>query len=68
MQSLNFIKEKSNIINPDKEIAEEAADISMVNNLGAVDAIIYTTALKNNVKLFTLDNDFRSLQKVEVLD
>ena len=66
-KSLKYIKEKSNIIAPDKEICEEATDISIEKSIGTVDAIIYTTALKNNAKLITSDNDFRNLSNAQVL-
>src|SRR3989344_8900538 len=53
VKSLKLIKEKSNIINVNKEIAELAVDISIEKNLGTVDAIIYTTAIKHNAFLIS---------------
>ncbi|MEK6894537.1 MAG: PIN domain-containing protein [Nanoarchaeota archaeon] len=66
--SLSSIKEKSNILQVTKEIAETAAEISFEKNMGAVDSIIYETALKNNAKLISLDNDFRGLKNTQILE
>jgi len=67
VNSLAFIKKKSFIISVNSELAESAAEISIQHSLGAVDALIYASALKNNAVLFTLDNDFRGLKNVVVL-
>ena len=66
-EDISFIKSKSIIIGIDEKIAEKAAGIAEENNLGAADAIIYATALLNNSILLTLDNDFRGLDKVNIL-
>lgn len=66
-EKMDFIKRKSIIIPIDESIAEKAAEIAEKNNLGAADAIIYTTARINNAILFTLDNDFRGLDNVQLL-
>jgi len=66
-EKISFIKNKSTIINIDSEIAEKASEIAEEKSLGAADALIYTTAILNDAKLLTLDNDFRGLDKVEVL-
>ena len=68
INSMKFIKKKSFIVSIDSEIAEYAAEISILHNLGAVDALIYASALKNNVELITLDNDFRGLKEAIILD
>ena len=60
---IDFIKERSIIINADKEIAERAVEISFKYNLATIDSIIYTSALSNNSGFITLDNDFRNLPK-----
>ncbi len=62
-----FIKKRSSIINVDEKIAEKAAEISSEKNLPAIDALIYSTALSNNLELITLDNDFRSLPNANVI-
>ena len=66
-EKLSFIKSKSTIIPLDEIIAEKAAEVAEEKDLGAADAIIYTTALLNNCTLLTLDNDFRDLENVQVL-
>ncbi|MEK6908962.1 MAG: PIN domain-containing protein [Nanoarchaeota archaeon] len=68
LNSLNFIKERSNIMTVNQEIAEMAADICIGKSLGAVDAVIYATSIANNSLLITLDNDFRGLENVQILD
>jgi len=64
---LNFIKERSIIINADKEIAERAVEISFKYNLATIDSIIYTSALSNNSGFITLDNDFRNLPNATII-
>ncbi len=66
--SIKVIKNRSLIIDVDLEIAERAVEFSIKNNLSAVDSLIYSSALKNNSVLITLDNDFRSLNNVLILD
>lgn len=66
-EKISFIKSKSNIISVDEIIAEMASEIAEKNNLGAADALIYTTTILNNSTLLTLDNDFRGLEKVRVM-
>ena len=65
-EKMSYIKSKSIIINIDENIAEKASEIAEENNLGAADALIYTSALLNKAILFTLDNDFRGLEGVKV--
>ena len=62
-----FIKKRSSIINVDEKIAEKAAEISSEKSLPAIDVLIYSTALSNNLELITLDNDFRSLPNANVI-
>lgn len=64
---ISFIKEKSLIINLDEKISEKSSEISIKNNLPAIDSLIYTTALINKAQLITLDNDFRNLSGVTIL-
>jgi|SRR3989344_4515773 len=64
---IDFIKERSIIINADKEIAERAVEISFKYNLATIDSIIYTSALSNNSGFITLDNDFRNLPKATII-
>mgnify|MGYP001591204440 FL=1 len=48
-------------MNIDAEISEDAVEFSLKNNLHTVVALIYSSALKNNSMLVTLDNDFKGL-------
>ncbi len=65
--SMNFIKRRSLVIDVGIEIAEMAARVSLEKGLPAIDALIYSTALANNARLLTLDNDFKGLAGSEVL-
>lgn len=64
---LNFIKERSVIIIPDVETTEKAAETAIEKKLGAMDALIYTTAQVKNAELITGDNDFRGLENVRII-
>lgn len=66
-EKVAFIKSKSLVVDVDERIAEKAADIAEEKELGAADAIIYTTALLTHTTLYTLDNDFRGFDKATVL-
>lgn len=67
-KAIDFIKKKSLMIYINEEISEEAAEISFKKNLGAVDALIYVSGIKNDSELITLDNDFKGLEKVRILN
>lgn len=67
IKMMNFIKKRSIIIPVNDKIAEKASEISFEKNLPAVDSLIYTSAILNNAKLITLDNDFRGLKEVLIL-
>jgi predicted nucleic acid-binding protein len=67
-EKMSFIKNKNIIVNIDEKIAEKAADISSEKNLPAIDSLIYATSLMNKLKLISLDNDFRGLDNVEILE
>ena len=60
-KSIEFIKNRSLIIDLNFEIAEKAVDLSIKNNLHTVDALIYSSTLINNSILITLDKDFINL-------
>ena len=67
--TLSIIKKRVIFILPITEfIAEKAAELSIENNLSAVDSLIYTSSLVNNVMLYTLDNDFRGLKNTVVFN
>lgn len=67
-EKILFIKSKSIIISIDEKIAEKAAELAEEKNLGAADALIYTTAILNKATLLTLDNDFRGIPNAEVFN
>ena len=67
-KSIEAIKKRSFLINVDANISELAAEISGRNKLPALDALIYASTLKNNAELVTLDNDFRNLERVRILN
>ena len=67
-ENMDFIKKKSMILQLSEGIAEKAAEISAKSKLPSFDAIIYTTALLNNIELITSDNDFRGLKGAVVLE
>lgn len=67
-KSIKFLKEKSIILPVTEKIAERAAEIANEKDMTMADSIIYVTSLFNNSKLLTLDNDFRGLENVEILD
>jgi len=66
--SINFIKKRSMIININEEIINIAINISIKNNLSAIDSLIYASALKMKAKFITADNDFRNLEYAEVIN
>ena len=66
-QFLKFVKERSSIIIPEIEIVEKAAQVAVDKKLGAMDALIYATALLKDAELITGDNDFRGLEKVRII-
>ncbi len=65
--SVDFIKQRSLIIDVGAEIAEEAVEIAKKNKLPIIDSLIYASSLKNNSELITLDNEFRDLDNVKIL-
>ena len=67
-EKIAFIKKKSLIINISNKVVEKAADISVEKEIPSIDSIIYASAKLNNLIFLTLDNDFRGLEDVEVLD
>jgi predicted nucleic acid-binding protein len=67
-KALSFITGRSLIIDADEKIAELAAQISHDKNLPAMDALIYASARENKLKLITLDNDFRGLDNIEIIN
>ncbi len=66
-EKIGYIKKRSLVIPVTGEIAENAANISIENNVPMADSIIYASALQNQAKVITLDNRFKKLKNVEVL-
>lgn len=67
-ENIKFIKERCILISVTTEIAEEAVNISTEKHIPAIDSLIYATARLNKTVLITLDNDFRNLDGVTVLN
>jgi len=67
-KSLEFIKKRGLILSLNEEIAGEAVEVSLKHKLSAMDSLIYTSALKNQAIFITLDNDFRGLKNIVVMD
>ena len=65
---IDFIKKRSIVLPIDGKIAEKAAELSMEKNLPAIDSLIYATSLAHKLKLISLDNDFRGLSDVDILE
>ncbi len=65
---LELVKRRSSIVDIDSEIAESAAELSAKDGLHTTDALIYASAMKSRSTLITLDNDFRGMDDVEILD
>lgn len=58
---------KYHIINPNLETCELAGELSNSKGLSAADALIYATALKNNLRFLTRDTDFKKMENVEII-
>lgn len=67
-ENTEFLKKRFVIVDINQNIGEKAADIATENELPAMDALIYTTALVNNWTLITADNDFRGLKNAVILE
>jgi len=66
-EKLRFIKERTIRVPLNEKIAEKAAEVSVKNKIPAIDSLIYSSSLENKSLFLTLDNDFRGLEKVEIL-
>ncbi|MBS3166563.1 PIN domain-containing protein [Candidatus Woesearchaeota archaeon] len=65
--TLEFVKKKMLIVPVSVEISEKAAELSLQYKLGAMDTLIYASAVLHPATLLTCDNDFRGLPGVMVL-
>lgn len=66
---LQYIKNRSFIVNIDAEIAESAGDINFENKKkiqgwGMLDSMVYSVTLKKNGQVITGDTHFKNLPKV----
>ncbi|ODS42812.1 MAG: hypothetical protein MSIBF_05930 [Candidatus Altiarchaeales archaeon IMC4] len=61
---LEFIESRSMIIDINKTIASQAADLKIKHGLYTIDAIIYATALENGTKLVSGDEHLKGLPDV----
>ena len=66
-ENMNFIKSKSIILDVTEEIIDLAVKVSFEKDIPMTDSLIYATAIHQNAFLITLDNDFRGLEKVKIL-
>lgn len=67
IEFLNFIKQRSEIIFLDITLVEKGAEISFEKKLGAIDSLIYATAINKRAELITGDNDFRGLDGATII-
>jgi len=65
---IEFIIDRSIIIDLDSDIALLGADMKNKHSLYSIDAIIYSSAQKNNSQLLTKDKHFQKLQAVIMLE
>ncbi len=63
-EAMDFIKERSIIVEVTEEIADSAADISTKYGLHAMDALIYACAMSVNSELATADPHFEGVEGV----
>lgn len=68
LSSISFIERNSTIVNINKEIVHNASNLAVNHNLGAFDALIYSSSISLNAVLITADNDFRGLENVEIIN
>ena len=68
IKALEYVKKRTLIILVSAEISETAVELSLQHTLGAMDALIYASALIQQAILLTCDNDFRALKEVTILN
>lgn len=64
---MNFIKDRSIIVDVTETLAERASFVSIENRLPTLDALIYTGADEVKATLITCDSDFHGLENVRVI-
>jgi len=68
IKALEYVKKRTLIILVSAEISETAVELSLQHTLGAMDALIYASAIIQQAILLTCDNDFRQLKEVTILN
>lgn len=66
-RAMNFIKDRSIIVDVTETQAERASEVSIEKRLHTIDALIYTSADDVKATLITCDSDFNGLENVEVI-
>lgn len=67
LQIIEYIKQRSMIIELNIEICEKAADFSLIHKLPAIDSLIYASSNLNHTTLATADYDFKEIRDVVVI-
>jgi len=67
-KNIEMIKNKASVVDISAEIAENAAELSIKNKLPAIYSLIYSSAIHYGSELITMDNDFRGLKDVKILN
>ena len=65
---VDFIKERSLIVDIDTDIALTAADMELKHGLYSIDALVYAVAQNTQSILITKDHHFRDLEDVIILE
>ncbi|HLD04321.1 MAG TPA: PIN domain-containing protein [Candidatus Nanoarchaeia archaeon] len=65
--AISIMAKRGPLLVPTTEICNLAAELSIIHNLAAMDALIYATAQHHKLILVTGDNDFRKLKDVKIL-
>jgi predicted nucleic acid-binding protein len=66
-KKIEYIKSQSILINLDETVADKASEFVTKKQMPMADSVVYASAIVNGATLFTLDNDFRGLEKAEIL-
>ena len=66
-RAMDFIKDRSIIVDVTETQAEMASEVSIEKRLHTIDALIYTGADEVKATLITCDSDFQGLENVKVI-
>lgn len=64
---IRFMRENSVMVELNEEIAVNAVEWRLKNNLHAIDSILYQSALVSSALFITADNDFHGLPNAQVV-